>query len=184
MCFSDVLLPGGFCFGFTNRKIRQDITRQEKGSRNSLPASSFCQHPSSSSGQLGFSSIFGQFPLSQCKASFWILGPDLEGAPQSQSQKWCPLRPQHQPCSVSPAFSSPTYGILPQLSATAHHLDILVQATLCLLFGSSLSSPFSVIPVWAGSPSLGSTAQQEGVAWLPSIHSAQVWQLFLVLTNL
>lgn len=126
----------------------------------------------------------GSFLSHSAKPLSGSWGQNLEGPPQSQSQKWCPLKPQHQPCSVNPAFSSPTCGILPQLSTTARHLDILVQATLCLLFGSSLSSPISLIPVWAGSPFLGSTAQQEGVAWLSCVHAAQVWQLLLILTNL
>lgn len=69
------------------------------------------------------SSTFWQCPLLQCQASFWILGPEFSRSSTiSGPAKWCPPRPQHQPYSVSSAFSSPTYGILPQLSTTARHL--------------------------------------------------------------
>ena len=88
------------------------------------------------------SSIFRQFPLLQCKASFWILGPELSRSSTiSGPAKWRPLRPQHQPYSISSALSSPTYGILPQLSTTAQHLTS--QHKPCSDFSSV---PASAIP--------------------------------------
>lgn len=54
---------------------RSDITRQEEGSRNSLRASNFCQHPLVAV-TARFSSISGQLSLI-VQSLFLILGPEL-----------------------------------------------------------------------------------------------------------